>query len=790
MTRVVSVREVEAAAAVGRSTVAVESGAVITPAARERAQELGVHLTTTAAGTAHAAAPPAAPEAAAPRAASQGAAPAVDPITLDIIENALKNARQEMDAVLYRTAMSPVIRDQHDEFPMIADHQGRMIVGQFGSYISELTQKFSEPIRPGDVILCSDPYLCGGAISHVNDWMVLLPVFHGEDLVGWTSMFGHQMDVGGPVTGSVPTGATSIFGEGLRIPPLKLFSAGQLNQPVMDLIMNNVRMPAFNRGDLLAIVAGCRAGEKRVLELCDRFGTQTYRAACQALLDRTYTAMQQLIVSSLPEEPQSFEDFIDDDGLGNGPYRLKLTIWRQGEHAYFDWTGTDPQAMGPINFYLNEGMFKMFIGVYMIMLYDPTILFNDGFYPLLHVTIPEGSLLQPRFPAPLGCRTHTLARLFDVLGGALSRKSPQYATAAGYGTSPYLLYSGYEGSGEFFYMMEINYGGIPGRPLGDGLDGHAWWPLFANIPTEYLEAYYPIRIERYLSYADSGGAGAHRGGNGVEKVYTFLEPGEISIHDDRWFTRPWGIRGGKPGARSSKMLVARDGRTRPLPAKCDHVLVEPGDQLVYRTAGSGGWGDPLEREAALVARDVRRGLLTAAAAGPEYGVVLAQGRVDEAETAALRERVWRERPPLAVFDRGPDLGEVRQRCLEETGLEPPRPPRPLHWVRPRGEGTGPAAGDSRLLRPRRTAQSWSQAQAAVEREAADRDEARRLLPLQFPGEAEAAPVPAAASAPPGRYLRSRRATAPWQETWQRLEAEAADRDEAKRLLALQFPGER
>ena len=314
--------------------------------------------------------------------------------------------------------------------------------------------------------------------------------------------------------------------------------------------------------------------------------------------------MRKLIQVAIPEEPQSFEDWIDDDGLGNGPYKMKLTIWREGDHAFFDWSGTDPQALGPINFYLSEGMFKMFIGIYLIMVNDPQILFNDGFYPLLHVVMPEGSLLRPRYPAALGCRTHALARQFDVLGGALVKQAPELNTAAGYGTSPYMLYSGWDGKGEFFYSMEILYGGIPGRPIGDGMDGHSWWPLFENIPTEYLEAYYPLRIDGYTTVTDSGGAGFHRGGNGVEKRYVYLEPGEISIHDDRWLTRPWGVLGGEPGGRSEKILRRADGTEERLPSKCDQIEVEPGDMLVYRTAGGGGWKDRLDRPVEAVVRDV------------------------------------------------------------------------------------------------------------------------------------------------------------------------------------------
>lgn len=604
----------------------------------------------------------------------------VDPVTLDIIEGALKNARYEMDAVLFRSAMSPVIREQHDEFPMLTDPRGRMVVGQFGAYINDMMADWDRGVYPGDVILTSDPFKCSGSISHTNDWLVLLPIFYEDELVGWSSQFGHQMDAGGPLAGSLPTGARTIFEEGIIIPPVKIIERGVVQEDILRLILNNVRLPEMNRADLFAIVAGCRAGERRVLDLCERFGKETYLAALQALLDRTYEAMRTLIQLAIPEEPQSFEDYIDDDGLGNGPFKMKLTIWREGDHAYFDWTGTDPQALGPINFYLSEGMFKMFIGIYLIMVNDPQILFNDGFYPLLHVVMPEGCLLKPRFPAALGCRTHALARQFDVLGGALCKQAPELNTAAGYGTSPYMLYSGWNGSGDFFYSMEILYGGIPGRPIGDGMDGHSWWPLFENIPTEYLEAYYPLRIDGYTTITDSGGAGLHRGGNGVEKRYVYLEPGEVSIHDDRWLTRPWGVLGGEPGERSEKILVRADGSEERLPSKCDNVEVQPGDMLVYRTAGGGGWKDRLDRPVETVVRDVELGLVSAEKALASYGVVLAaDGTADVEATERERDRQRAERGEALAFDFGPPLEEVLANCKAETGLEPPTPAKPLRW---------------------------------------------------------------------------------------------------------------
>jgi N-methylhydantoinase B len=578
----------------------------------------------------------------------------LDTVSLDLIENALRNARHEMDAVLFRSAMSPVIREQHDEFPMICDAKGRMIVGQFGSYVANMLKQSNFELEPGDVILQNDPYACAGAISHLNDFMVLVPVFHQGDLVGFTSMFGHMMDVGGAVPGSMPTNAASIFGEGIRIPPIKLYERGEINKAALDVIMNNTRTPEMNYSDLMAIIAGCRAGEKRVIEICDRFGRETYRQACDALLERTNRAMRNLIVKNLPEEPKSFEDYVDDDGRGNGPFNMKLTVWREGDNAYFDWTGTAPQAPGPINFYLHEGMFKMFIGVYMIMVFDPQILFNDGFYDLIHVTLPKGSLVHPDFPAALGCRTHTLSRQFDVLGGALSYNAPEMATAAGYGSSPHFLYSGVDKSGRAFQLMEILYGGIPGRPIGDGLDGHSWWPLFQNIPSEYLETYYPLLIEGYTTIIDTGGAGKHRGGNGVEKVFLLLEEGDISIHDDRHLSQPWGILGGRPGACSEKWLVRKDGTRQPLPAKVDNVRVYAGDRVIFRTAGGGGWGDPLERDAMRTRDDVARKLMSETKAREEYGVVLTGSglELDRRATDELRASMKRNRKTPKLFDFG------------------------------------------------------------------------------------------------------------------------------------------
>lgn len=544
----------------------------------------------------------------------------VDLVTVELVERALRGLRDEMDAVVLRSAMSPIIREQHDEFPLVTNVDGLMLVGQFGSYVPLLLETFDESIDEGDIILQSDPYLCDGAIQHTPDWLVLVPIDYKGRRIGYTSMFGHMLDVGGAVPGSMAATAKSIWDEGLRIPPLKLFAGGELNTAVLKLILRNSRTPDMNEADLFAIIAACRKGAERVIEVCDRFGVDTYLAACDAMLDRTREAMRGIIRAYIPEEPITFSDVVDDDGQGNGPFRMTLTVRREGDRAILDWTGTDAQAPGPINLLTHEGLFKMFVGIYLIMAFDPEILFNEGFHDLFEVVLPEGTIVKPEFPAPLGLLNITLARQLDVVQGVLARCAPEYAAGAGYGSSPAMTYSGNDAEDRYFQLGEISYGGLPGRPSGDGIDGHSWWPLFTNIPTEYIESYYPVVIERYSSVCDSGGAGRHRGGNGIEKIYRFEAPGEVTIQDDRSESRPWGVEGGQEGATSRKELIRRDGSRETLPSKIDLVRVDKGDRLVFVTAGAGGLGDPSERDAEATRQDVRRGLVSRKAAAEIYGI--------------------------------------------------------------------------------------------------------------------------------------------------------------------------
>ncbi|KXS09711.1 hypothetical protein M427DRAFT_49201 [Gonapodya prolifera JEL478] len=605
----------------------------------------------------------------------------VDRMAVDIIESALRNARNEMDTLMTRASMSPGIREQQDEFNVIAEPSGKMIAGQFGSFISDFIERWTDTVEEGDIFITNDPYSVGGAISHLADWLILMPIHVSGKLIAWTANFGHMTDCGGSTPGSLPCTATSIYQEGIQIPITKLASGGVMNKALLDVIYRNIRIPEWNRADLSALIAACTLAGRRMTELYKRFGDKTYFAAIEELLNRNKKAIQNIIDQVIPESPVYMEDWIDDDGTGVGPWKVACTMSKTKGKLKFDFTGTYPQSASSINFYLSEAMFKMFIGIYLITVFDPGNVANDGFHELVETYIPEGSILKPIRPAALSCRTHLLGRVLDIINGLLGQKAPEFMNAGGFSDSPHFYYSGWRQDGTWFQLYQIAFGGIPGRPIGDGMDGHSLWPGMRSVPVEYLELYFPLRIESYNTVADTGGPGFHRGGNALSCVYRFLETGTISIHDDRWLSKPWGVVGGEPASRSKKILrrYSVDPVNPPvvyLGSKTDNVQVEPNDVLEFITWGGGGWGDPLTREPDLVALEVRRGLISKEGA-KRYGVVLTEDlAVDAAATTTFRAELAPKlkKPEGEVFHRGGTIQELAAKALEETGVKPPQHP--------------------------------------------------------------------------------------------------------------------
>ncbi|KAI7305009.1 hypothetical protein KC326_g8293 [Hortaea werneckii] len=323
----------------------------------------------------------------------------------------------------------------------------------------------------------------------------------------------------------------------------------------------------------------------------------------------------------------------------------------------------------------------MIFGYYLLVVHSPYTIPNDGFHDLIDVEIPQGSILKPVRPAALSCRTHFLGPTMDVMQALFGQKNSAFMTAAGFSDSPHFFYSDFKPNGEWYQLYQIAFGGVPARPKGDGPDCHCLFPAIKSVPTEAIELNFPVRLEVNEAVANTGGAGLNRGGNAQKTLYRFLYAGEFSLHDDRWFTKPWGVRGGKPGSRSRKAIHRGDGKggyaSELLPSKCDHVKVKPGDLLEWQTWGGGGLGDPFMRPATTVALEVKRKLVTVQCAKTNYGVMINAEtlELDEAATETLRADIERaeagKQAPL--YDRGGTMQELVAKCKNETGLEPPVP---------------------------------------------------------------------------------------------------------------------
>ena len=572
--------------------------------------------------------------------------------TQNIVETALHATCQEMLAALLRpdSAIPSSLRQQYVAYPQITDSKGGLIIGQTDGLVSAVLQKHST-WQQGDVVLLSDPYLGTGAVGRVNDWAVVMPIFAADELVGFCALSCPVVDAGGAVAQGIASDANSIFAESLCIPALKLFVQGELNQAVLDLVMANTRTAELNHACLTNLIDSCQLGVTRVNELCHRFSKHIFQQACNALRERSRRLLRDLIINRLPEEPMSFTDKLDDDGNGNGPFTLKLSLWREGERAFFDWTGTASQAAGPINLALHRDSCRLLIAYYFCKAagVNPQWVMNNGFYDLFDVTLPAGSLLNPEFPAPLDGHGHTLMRVFDLFSGVFGKVAADLSLGAGYGSQPQLRYSGVDSAGKPFSFADIVAGGLAGHAGSDGLDGHSWWPLCQSAAAEKLEMNYPLLVEQHKLVIDSGGAGQYRGGNAVEKAYQFLAAGELAINNERQQHAPWGIAGGQAGGRSQKWLAKQDGQRQALAAKQDKISITAGDRLVFRTAAGGGWGDPLLRDAEKVRADVAHGLVSSKAAYDVYGVVIDNNKLDKAATQELRRHLKRSRGTLAAF---------------------------------------------------------------------------------------------------------------------------------------------
>ncbi|HEX9064394.1 MAG TPA: hydantoinase B/oxoprolinase family protein [Streptosporangiaceae bacterium] len=610
----------------------------------------------------------------------QGAA--ADPVLLEIVAGSLASIEKEVETAIGRTARSPMIRDAHDFRAGLHDRLLRKLTGRsYSSLVHPIVRDFPvEKMSPGDVFFHNDVYSSEGGIGHLPDLCVTVPVFHraGPDddarVVAFVQAFGHHDDIGGAVPGSMPSRATSVFEEGLMVPPIRLRDAGVPNQAVLTIMTRNSRMPESLAADLDAECAACLMGARRLAELFARYGQAAVETCFDAIVAGTTATFRREILAMIPAGTWTWEDYAEHDGVD--PPRLhvqRITLTRTadqepgGPRLILDFTGTGPQAKGPINHCADyaDGNFlaKWLAPILRNLAASPERMaeldVNEGVVDLLELRFPPpGTLLTPVFPAPTNARTFVILRLLGVLAGVLA-KATGGRMPADQETIRYTGVYGTDAAGEPYLMREVLGGGSGGRYYADGEDTIHVVPDSQNLPAEFSEARFPFLVERLGLAVDSGGPGTFRGGLGYEKVIRMLTDGYFMSIADRSILSCWGVRGGKAG-RPFEVTIDPEGEAeRQADALADGEFVPAGTLIRIRTTGGGGWGDPLDRDVALVVQDVAWGKVSLAGAAADYGVVITSSAAgepaaDEAATAALRGRMRAQRPPdPPFFDRGP-----------------------------------------------------------------------------------------------------------------------------------------
>jgi N-methylhydantoinase B len=568
---------------------------------------------------------------------------ATDPLTLEVVKNALGAVADEMALMVMRSAYSPVVRDTMDYSTALCDRHGQVIaqgltlavqLGTFPTAMRYLLEEHAETTRPGDVFITNDPFGYGG--QHLPDIYVIKPIFVDGLLEGWAATMAHHSDVGGLTPGSVAVHATEIYQEGLRIPLMKLFDAGEENGTLLRVIEKNTRQPVQVLGDLRAQVAACRAGERGLGEIVGRYGSDTARA----LMDELQSLGERMMraeLAALPDGEHSFVDWIDGVGEDPEPLRIEVRLRIEGDELSIDFTGTAPQVQASINCPVGLVYAACYCAIKGIATRE--IPNCEGYMRPIRVNAPAGTIVNPVLPAACGARGVVGYRVYDAIMGALAGVCPDRVIAAGEGGPTLIAFGGYE-RGRPFVMTEVIVGTWGARAGKDGLEGVSN-PLanLSNQPVELLEADLPLEVIRYALVPDSGGAGRYRGGLAYVREFRVLaENAVLTIRSDRSHHRPYGLFGGSPGGPSRNVLVTADGEGELPGMPMSASNVRRGDTYFHVSAGGGGVGSPLERDAADVLDDVLDGKVTVDAARELYGVVVAADppSVDEAATAALR----------------------------------------------------------------------------------------------------------------------------------------------------------
>ena len=577
----------------------------------------------------------------------------VDPIVLQVVEGTLASIEAEVEAAIERTARSPMIRDQHDYRAGIHDSRCRKLTGRsYSAMVQPVVRDFPlETMREGDVFYHNDVYLSEGSVGHLPDLTTTVPVFHRGEVVAFVQAFGHHDDIGGMVPGSMPAHATSAYQEGLMIPPVRLFNRGERNDDLYRVIVRNSRTPESFAGDLDSEVAACRMGARRLAGLFERYGRETLDACFDAVIDRCAETFRREILPRIPDGTYRFEDYIEHDGVSEPRLHVvRMAMTKTAGKIVCDLTGTGPQSLGPINHAGDyaEGLFlRKWIACILRNLAETPeraaeLDINEGICQVVEMVFPpKGTLVTPVFPAPTNARSFVILRLLGVFAGCLAQ-AVEGMMPADQETIRYWGVHGVDGEGRWYLLREVLGGGSGGRWYADGSDAIHIVPDSKNLPAEFTETRFPVRIEKLGLATDSGGPGKRRGGLGYDKHIRLLRDAFFVSTADRSILGPYGLAGGMAAMPYQATVDAG----APLPGMNDDVPIRAGSVLRLRTTGGGGWGDPFEREPELVLRDVLQGRVSEESAARDYGVVVRDGAIAE-----LRREV--QRAPRPFIDRGP-----------------------------------------------------------------------------------------------------------------------------------------
>ncbi len=578
-----------------------------------------------------------------------------DVFTMEVLRSLMESIPSEMAEVLKRTSYHPIFNEVLDFSTALLDGRGEMVASSMGVTVHlgalELCAKAiinhfgMDGFKPGDVLIHNNPFPGG---THLPDVDILVPVFHQGKLVSFAVARGHHGEIGGMHPGSFAGDTISIFQEGVRIPPIKLYDAGILNEGVRSLLLANVRVPAFTWGDLQAQIAACRIGEKRIIEMFEKYGIDTMHQAMEWSMDRSEELMRREI-EKIPDGTYTFADYLDNDGIDKDKeIKIHVKITVKESNITFDFSGSDPQVKGPANCVLGVTTSSAYCAL--LNLTDPTIPPNHGCYRPVTIVAPEGLVVNAKFPSPVvSGNTETSLRIIDTITGALARVIPEKVIASDSGTATAHIAGGVDPRNGEFYAWYL--GADPcawgARASKDGFElageprigGHV-----AQIPMEVFETRYPFRVDEYSLVTDSGGPGRFRGGlSGLTVIRPVSHECEMGGCNDRAVIPPYGIFGGMPGLHGENKIVHKNGNVTQIDRAGGEVAYS-GDIISFRAPGGGGYGDPLDRDLDYLQRDVNNGYVSSESAWRDYGAVMDKNtlEIDRKATEANRKRLKNE----------------------------------------------------------------------------------------------------------------------------------------------------